>query len=70
MDLPEFRRKFADRVRALRERRGLRQDEMEEYGVPWKTFQMLEQGQGNPTVQTLLKVADAFDVTLSELLDF
>jgi DNA-binding XRE family transcriptional regulator len=67
--LREFQRLFALRVRALREEHGLNQDELESHGLSWKTIQKLEYGQTNPKIGTLLKLCDAFKLTLAELLE-
>lgn len=68
MDLPSFQTRFAARVRALRESRGLRQEDLEDFGLAWKTIQKLEYGQTDPKVSTLLKLCQAFNVDLTELL--
>lgn len=54
----------------MREARGLRQDDLEEFGLSWKTVQKLEYGASDPKVSTLLKLCSAFGVTLTELLMF
>ena len=70
MDLPEFQRRLADRVRALRTARKLRQEELEDYDISWKSIQKLEYASTDPKVSTLLKLCQAFDMTLPELLTF
>ena len=70
MDLPEFQRRLADRVRALRTARKLRQDDLENYDISWKSIQKLEYAVTDPKVSTLLKLCRAFDMTLPELLTF
>ncbi len=70
MDLPEFQRRFAVRVRRLREKRGLRQEDLEDFGLSWKSVQKLEYGVTDPKVSTLLKLCQAFQVTLAQLLRF
>ena len=69
MDLPDFQRRFAERVRTLRVTRGLRQEDLENYGLSWKALQKLEYGKTDPKCSTLLKLCAAFAVTLPELLD-
>jgi transcriptional regulator with XRE-family HTH domain len=69
LDLPEFRRRFARRVRYLREAHGLRQEDLENYGLSWKSVQKLEYAGTDPKVSTLLKLSKAFRTTLPELLD-
>ena len=70
MDLPQFQKRFARRVRSLREKRGLRQEDLEDFGLSWKSIQKLEYGITDPKASTLLKLCRAFDVTLVELLRF
>jgi transcriptional regulator with XRE-family HTH domain len=70
LDLPQFRRRFASRVRKLREEKGMRQEDLEDHGLSWKSVQKLEYGLTDPKVSTLLKLCSAFDLTLSELLTF
>ncbi len=67
MDLPEFQRRFARKVRALREQRGLRQEDLESFDLSWKAVQKLEYGITDPKVSTLLKLCRAFNVSLPEL---
>jgi transcriptional regulator with XRE-family HTH domain len=70
LELPEFQRRFARRIRDLRDSRGLRQDELENFGLSWKSVQKLEYGKSDPKMSTLLKLCRAFDLTLVELLRF
>ena len=69
MDLSEFQRRFADRVRALRDARKLRQEDLEDFGLSWKSIQKLEYAATDPKVSTLLKLCRAFGMTLQELLN-
>lgn len=68
MDLLAFQRRFALRVRSLREARGLRQEDLENFGLSWKSVQKLEYGLTDPKISTLLKLCEAFQLTLPELL--
>ena len=68
LDLSEFQARFAVRVRRMREVRGLRQEDLEEYGLAWRTIQKLEYGHTDVKISTLLKLCQAFNVTLLELL--
>lgn len=70
MDLPEFQRQLAERVRQLRKKKGLTQDDLENYDLSWKSVQKIEYGITDPKVSTLLKLCRAFNVTLPELLRF
>jgi transcriptional regulator with XRE-family HTH domain len=70
VDLPEFRRRFADRVRTLRTERGMRQEDLEDFGLSWKSVQKIEYGITDPKVSTLLKLCRAFGVSLPDLVRF
>ena len=56
-------------IRALREARGLSQTQMAKLaGIPRPTWTNLESGAANPTLSVLVKVANALQVRLEELL--
>jgi XRE family transcriptional regulator, regulator of sulfur utilization len=60
---------LADNIRALREARGLSQQQIAKIaGVPRATWTHLESGGANPTLAVLIKVAAALQVRLDELL--
>lgn len=48
----------------------MRQEDLENHGLSWKSVQKLEYGLTDPKVSTLLKLCSAFGLTLSELLTF
>jgi transcriptional regulator with XRE-family HTH domain len=55
-------------IRQLREARGLTQQQMSKLAdVPRATWANLESGEANPTLAVLQRVAEAFQVTLEEL---
>jgi XRE family transcriptional regulator, regulator of sulfur utilization len=60
---------LADNIKALREARGLSQQQMAKAaGIPRATWTHLESGAANPTLTVLIKVANALQVRLDELL--
>ncbi len=60
---------LTDNLRRLREARGLSQAQISKLaGVPRATWTHLESGAGNPTLAVLIKVANALQVRLEELL--
>jgi transcriptional regulator with XRE-family HTH domain len=60
---------LAENVRALREKRGLTQLQMAKIAdIPRATWTNLESGAANPTLAVLVKVANALQVRLDELL--
>ena len=61
---------LGQQVRALRRQRRLTQEQLAELaGVSLQHIGEIERGQGNPTLNSLVKVADALDISLSELFE-
>ncbi len=59
------------RVKALREKKGLTQEELEEKtGINTKYISAIERGNKNATIKTLEKIAMGLDVELYELFLF
>ena len=58
---------LGERLRDLRKARKLRQLDMEGFGLSYKYYQRLESGQVNPTLITLQRLADAFDIPVYDL---
>ena len=63
-------RLMGKRVRQLRTEKGLRQEDMCEFGFDYKYYQRIEYGEKNLTLKTLNKLAKAFDVPVAELFNF
>lgn len=64
----ELSSRLGRNVRVLRETRGLTQSQIAKLaGIPRATLAHLESGGGNPTLAVLSAVADAFQVSLEEL---
>lgn len=62
--------RLSRRCRALRKARGLSQlDIVRHYDFSLSHYQKIERGDLDPRLSTLVKLAECFDVTLSELLD-
>ncbi|HTR53365.1 MAG TPA: helix-turn-helix transcriptional regulator [Kofleriaceae bacterium] len=62
-------RRLGARLRALRDARGLTQEELgEKVGISWHFVSSIERAQKGAPIETLAKLAAALDVTLSELL--
>src|SRR5204863_3769661 len=60
---------LADNIKAVREARGLSQQQIAKAaGIPRATWTHLESGGANPTLAVLVKVANALQVRLDELL--
>lgn len=53
-------RKIGQKIREHREKAGLTQEDLENYGVSWKHYQRIEAGTSNTTIKVLYKLAKAF----------
>jgi len=60
---------IAKRLKELRKKSGWSQQKLaEQAGLSYNTITKIEQGAATmPTIQTIIKIADAFGVTLDEL---
>lgn len=66
---PDLKTKLGDRCRALRQRRGLSQmDMVRRFEFSLSHYQKIERGDLDARLSTLKKLAESFDVSLSELL--
>lgn len=69
----DFFVKLGKRIQELRKEKGLRQEDMEDYGIAYKYYQRIEAPGSHPaniTMRTLLKIAKALEVEPHELMDF
>jgi transcriptional regulator with XRE-family HTH domain len=58
------------RIKTLREERGLSQEKFaEKCGFDRTYISLLERGKRNPSYINLLKVAEGFEISISDLLD-
>ncbi len=66
-----IRTRFGDRVRELRKLRGLSQEDFADKARVHRTYMGgIERGERNPSLKNIAAIADALDVTLSELFSF
>lgn len=65
-----LRQKLASNVRRLRKDRGLTiQDASDRVGLHWRTWQKIEAGEANATLQTLVRFAEALAVAAHVLIE-
>lgn len=69
--MPTIRAKLGQRVRILRQEKGWTQEHLgERAGLTYKFIGQIERAEVSPTLDSLDKLAKAFDLTVSELLSF
>lgn len=60
--------KVGQRIQEMRLEAGLRQEDLEDYGISWKHYQRIEAGTTNTTIRFLYKIAKAFKCNVCDLL--
>lgn len=69
-ELPETHKKFGNRLKELRDKNKLTQEELaEKVGVDRSYMGFLERGEKNPTLEKLTLIAKAFNISLSKLFE-
>lgn len=70
MDIDILKRQLGLRLKELRFAKGLRQEDLEKWGFSYRYFGRMERGLVNPTLETLTRLCDIFEVSLSDLFAF
>jgi len=66
----ELKSLLGKRIRQLRLERGLKQEEMCQFGFEYKYYQRIEYGEKNLSLKTLNRLSKAFQIEIAELFDF
>jgi transcriptional regulator with XRE-family HTH domain len=64
------RKLLANKVRELRRKNGLTQEQMRDHGFGYRYYQRIEAGEKDLRLSTLNRLANTFKVTINELFDF
>ncbi|MFH1886985.1 MAG: helix-turn-helix domain-containing protein [Pseudomonadota bacterium] len=70
MELENAKKRLGLRLKEIRTARGMRQEDMEKHGFSYRYYGRMERGLVNPTIETLLRLCDIFDITLPDLFAF
>lgn len=70
MDINDIQRQIGLRLKELRLAKGLRQEDLEKWDFSYRYYGKLERGLVNPTLGTLIRLCEIFDVTLMDLFRF
>ena len=68
MKLQELQKRLGTNVKRLRKEKGWVQEDMRDFGMNYRYFQSIEGWEANATLDTLLKLAKAFKVSVIDLL--
>jgi len=61
-------KQVGERIIRLRQARGLKQEDMCQFGFDYKYYQRIEYGQKNLTLRTINRLAEAFCVKAADIL--
>jgi len=70
MDIKKLQKQLGLRLKELRLAKGLKQEDLENYGFSYRHYGKLERGAVNPTLETLFRLSEIFEVNLSDLFAF
>ena len=70
MDIELVQKQLGQRLKSLRTGKSLRQEDLENFGFSYRHYGKIERGQVNPTLETLVKLCELFDISLSDLFAF
>ncbi|MEZ4846736.1 MAG: helix-turn-helix transcriptional regulator [Bdellovibrionota bacterium] len=57
---------LSKKIKSLREKKGLTQEKMKDFGFNYRHYQKLESGTYSPSFYTLFRLAKAFKVSLKD----
>jgi len=63
-----YLKKVGDKIRELRIKAGLTQEEIEEFHISWKHYQKIETGKTNTTLRLIYRLSKAFKCNPKDLL--
>ena len=70
MDTNDLKKQLGYRLRELRLAKGWRQEDLENSGFSYRYYGKIERGLVNPTLETLVRLSDIFEVSLADLFRF
>ncbi len=63
--------KLGQHIRKLREREGMSQEQLAgDAEIPYSSVNEIEAGKTNPTIASLMALAEALEISLKELMDY
>jgi len=70
MDKENLKRQLGYRLKALRMAKGLKQEDLETWGFSYRYYGKMERGLVNPTIETLARLCEIFEIDLVDLFLF
>ncbi len=64
MDKENLKRQLGYRLKALRMAKGLKQEDLETWGFSYRYYGKMERGLVNPTIETLARLCEIFEIDL------
>ncbi|EMS78429.1 helix-turn-helix domain-containing protein [Desulfotignum phosphitoxidans] len=70
MDIKKLQKQLGLRLKELRLAKGFKQEDLEDYGFSYRYYGKLERGDVNPTLETLFRLSEIFEISLADLFAF
>ena len=70
MDTENLKRQLGYRLKELRLAKGLKQEDLETWGFSYRYYGKIERGLVNPTIETLARLCEIFEIDLVDLFIF
>ena len=70
MNIDNIKRQLGLRLKEIRLSKGMKQEDLEEHGFSYRYYGKMERGLVNPTVETLARLCEIFQVRLLDLFSF
>ena len=68
MNLETLQKKVGQNIKKFRQKKGWTQFDMTEFGFSLRQYQYIEAGERNISLQTILRLADAFQILPHQLI--
>ncbi len=66
----EIKKQLGSRLEAIRRSKGFKQEDLTDHNFSYRHYGKIERGQVNPTLDTIVRICDIFQISLSELFSF
>ena len=70
MEIDRLKRQLGLRFKELRLSKGLKQEDLEQWGFSYRYYGRIERGLVNLTLETLIRLCEIFEVSLPDLFSF
>ena len=70
MDINVLKKQLGLRLKEVRLAKGMKQEDLEKWSFSYRYYGRMERGLVNPTLETLARLCDIFEISMSDLFAF